>query len=128
MTLRERIEARLALAEAATPGPWFIDAPDHLFVGNRGDGRTYGLWEIVYSTGDAMPDLVPEAQGRARANAAFIADRSPDRVIAECRADLALLDAIRARNRQVRLGINGVDLAILAAANLDNRYPEGEDA
>jgi len=122
MTLRERIEARLALAEAATPGPWGVGAEGS--EGSRVNPRTGDIRNdsrhVVSCNGRTQPE-----DGR---NAAFIADRSPDRIIAECRADLTLLDAIRARNRQVRLGINGVDLAILAAANLDNRYPEGEDA
>jgi hypothetical protein len=117
MTLRERIEARLALAEAATPGPWRttrrvrMPSGDFAILADLAGGETVTL-----------------ADWLEYADARFIADRSPDRVIAECRADLALLDAIRARNRQVRLGINGVDLAILAAANLDNRYPEDVNA
>lgn len=73
----ERAEIR-ARADAATPGPWFVDDVDHLYVGNRADGRTTGLWEIVYSTADVMDDLVESAQQRHRANAYFIARSRTD--------------------------------------------------
>jgi hypothetical protein len=61
----------------------------------------------------------------AYADAAFIADRSPDRVIAECRADLALLDVMEGAPR-LALGVHGVNLTGTAWATLNARYPEGE--
>ena len=60
------------LSDKATPGPWFTDELDRLYVGNRADGRTHGLWSIIYSTADRMADLVPERQQRHRVDAAFI--------------------------------------------------------
>jgi hypothetical protein len=124
------------IAAAATPGPWFIDAPDHLYVGNRGDGRAYGLWEIVYSTGDVMPDLVPEAQSRAHANATHIATQDPattiariDRELAGCAADLALLDewlGVKIVPTVESLTLEGMVRAV--TANLEARYPSEESS
>jgi hypothetical protein len=106
VTLRERILARLALAEAATPGPW-----------TQGTNPSPG-WD---------GDIVRFADGgyavasTGAADAAFIADRSPDRVIAECRADLALLDALDEWD--------GIYPRLRSAlTNLHNRYPEGESS
>jgi hypothetical protein len=66
--------AELARLEAAaTKGPWFVDALDSVYVGNRADGRTSGLWAIVYASGDKLDDLTPEAQKRVRTDAEFIA-------------------------------------------------------
>lgn len=62
-----------ALADAATEGPWYVDDVDRLYVGNRADGRTAGLWEIIYCTADVMDDLTDDAQRRKRADAAFVA-------------------------------------------------------
>jgi hypothetical protein len=89
MTLRERILARLALAEAAgRGGEWF--------------SVEFLRWNDFLGT-----------------DARFIADRSPDRVIAECRADLALLDAYE--------DFHSAGWAVSPiGANLNARYPEGE--
>jgi len=82
MTLRERIEARLALAESA-------------------------FWWRAVGSSDPATD-------------AFIADRSPDRVIAECRADLDLME-------QMRKWDDGLDVTDVLA-NLAARYPEDVNA
>ncbi|WP_040511807.1 hypothetical protein, partial [Gordonia soli] len=60
-------EARQKL-EGVTDGPWFTHVMDTVFVGNRADGREYGLWEIVYSTDDDLRDLKPEAAQRQLAD------------------------------------------------------------
>ena len=76
--LNDRLDEWEALAEKATPGPWFLDAPGHgderVFVGNRGDGREHGLWDIVHASSDALRDLTPAAAASETANAAFIAE------------------------------------------------------
>jgi hypothetical protein len=108
MTLRERIEARLALAEAATPGPWRttrrvrMPSGDFAILADLAGGETVTL-----------------ADWLEYADARFIADRSPDRIIAECRADLTLLDALRDGEREA---------AIQAAIALRARYPEDVNA
>jgi hypothetical protein len=99
MTLRERILTRLALAEAATPGPWAF-------------GHVEGVHFVESAEGLVVVDT-PSVTG-AHEDVRFIADRSPDRVIAECRADLALLDS-------GNVAINGV-----VRRNIEARYPEGE--
>ncbi len=71
------------IIEAATPGPWFVDDPgdgNRLFVGNRADGRTHGLWQIVHMSSDRMCDLTEEAERRYRADARFIATFDPEHV------------------------------------------------
>ncbi len=127
MTLRERILARLALAEAATPGPWTTYGHAEREKGCMCFGcydPPWG-WEISEIDGPADPadergDLQPVMR-LAYADAAFIADRSPDRVIAECRADLALLDALDEWD--------GIYPRLRSAlTNLHNRYPEGESS
>jgi len=127
MTLRERILARLALAEAATPGPWTTYGHAEREKGCMCFGcydPPWG-WEISEIDGPADPadergDLQPVMR-LAYADAAFIADRSPDRVIAECRADLALLDSVESYTFKGHMGS--------AALNaLDARYPEGESS
>jgi hypothetical protein len=69
-----------AKAKAATPGPWFVDQPldaGQVFVGNRADGRSHGLWAIVHVTGDNLGDLKPEFAAQHRADAEFIAAANP---------------------------------------------------
>jgi hypothetical protein len=71
------------IIEAATPGPWFEDDPgdgNRLFVGNRADGRTHGLWQIVHMSSDRMCDLTEEAERRHRADNRFIATFDPEHV------------------------------------------------
>ena len=65
------IEAAL---KAATESPWFVDAPDRVFVGNRADGRSAGLFEIIYGSDDVLSDLHSAAAVRALANAHLIAN------------------------------------------------------
>ena len=106
MTLRERILTRLALAEAATPGPWAF-------------GHVEGVHFVESAEGLVVVDT-PSVTG-AHEDVRFIADRSPDRVIAECRADLALLDSVESYTFKGHMGS--------AALNaLDARYPEGESS
>jgi sugar phosphate isomerase/epimerase len=69
------IEARAA---AATEGPWVMDHVGPVWVGNRSDGRTSGLWEIIYGTRDNLSDLTPEGAAVAVANAEFIAHARED--------------------------------------------------
>ena len=71
------------IIEAATPGRWFEDDPgdgNRLFVGNRADGRTHGLWQIVHMSSDRMCDLTEEAERRDRADNRFIATFDPEHV------------------------------------------------
>jgi hypothetical protein len=97
--LRQRILDRKALAEAATPGPWGID----------------GHWVLT----EAHPDWdVPEvARCFRHFDNRFIADRDPAAVIAECDADLALLDFLTAPT------IIRASVTPQALANLEARYP-----
>ncbi len=105
MTLRERILTRLALAEAATPGPWAAE-----------------IDQVICNNPDV--DLRWLADAVDDETAAFIVDRSPDRVIAECRADLALLDWVEGFTTSVpRLYAEWTPMANLLA-----RYPEGRSS
>lgn len=76
------LNAIRARAAAATKGPWYLDAgvdnTGTVFVGNRADGREYGLWEIVLASGDPLGDLTPEAAKRELANCEFIAHARQD--------------------------------------------------
>jgi len=82
-TLHEHItaavEKRLAVAQAATPGPWEYDGnPSAVVVGGE-DGRS--LCASAYN----WPDPV------CAANATFIAANDPARIIRDCRRDLKVL-------------------------------------
>lgn len=63
-----------AALKAATESPWFVNAPDRVFVGNRADGRSAGLFEIIYGSDDVLSDLHSAAAVRALANAHLIAN------------------------------------------------------
>jgi hypothetical protein len=103
MTLTEFLAARLdedeAVARAATEGPWYLDAPDHAYVGNRADGRNYGLWAIVHNglwaivhmSADVLPDLTDDAQRRTLADAEHMARHDPARVLREVEAKRAIV-------------------------------------
>jgi hypothetical protein len=91
--LRERVEQRLAKARAASPGPWFswIEGRDgwggDSFIGTEGAADLY-----VTVSGTHHPQW--------QADQDFIAANDPQQIIADCEADLALLDdyeACRAR-------------------------------
>lgn len=95
------------LAEQATAAPWYLDGDaeteGYLFVGNRADGRTHGLWEIVHMTSEKMGggqlgELTPEARTRRLADAAFIAAANPAAVIEL----LDRVEKLEAENAQVR--------------------------
>jgi len=94
----DAIEAR---TNAATVGPWLIDAgvdgAGWVFVGNRSDGRDFGLWEIVHSSSDPLRDLTPKAAQREVADAEFIAHARTDvpALIARCRELEAKVAAVR---------------------------------
>lgn len=88
-----------ARAEAATEGPWFTEELDRMYVGNRADGRSSGLWALVYGTADYLAELNREARDRKRADAEFIAAARSD-VPALCDE----VDRLRAENEQVRGG------------------------
>jgi hypothetical protein len=132
MTLRERILARLALAEAATPGPWTTYGHAEREKGCMCFGcydPPWG-WEITEIDGPADPadergDLQPVMR-LAYADAAFIADRSPDRVIAECRADLALLEWATSVVSDYGSVVVHPEGSYEALTCLEARYPEGE--
>lgn len=90
--LRSAIEERLALAQAATPGPWHQRSNDRLGdddteVCTR-DQRT--LVQVLLGDQDTREEF-PQAAADAR----FIAANSPDWVIRACRADLARLERHR---------------------------------
>lgn len=66
-------EALRALADGATEGPWVMETMRHVYVGNRADGRTSGLWSIVHTSDDDLGDLTEAARDRVMNDAAFIA-------------------------------------------------------
>lgn len=90
-----------ARANAATEGPWFLDADGvgMAFAGNRADGRQYGLWDIVHVSADKLGDLKPECADQERANADFIAHARADvpALIAALRQVEAERDDFKAR-------------------------------
>lgn len=95
-TLHERIEAavreRLALAQAATPGPW---SQPYEVVGEPGNG---GWWILNGATGTdehAVAVSLPY-NPRAEADARFIAANGPDRIVRDC---LVALDMLRRHSR-----------------------------
>ena len=111
MTLRERILTRLALAEAATPGPWAF-------------GHVEGVHFVESAEGLVVVDT-PSVTG-AHEDVRFIADRSPDRVIAECRADLALLEWATSVVSDYGSVVVHPEGSYEALTCLEARYPEGE--
>jgi hypothetical protein len=86
-TLHERIEAavreRMAVAQAATPGPWSVDNHTYAETITAGDGYTEviagGRWggeaSVFHSTEDAI----------------HIAANDPARILRDCAEDLAAL-------------------------------------
>ena len=86
-------EALRALVDGATEGPWVMETMRHVYVGNRADGRTSGLWSIVHTSDDDLGDLTEAARDRVMNDAAFIA--------AARTAVPALLDALAEREGEV---------------------------
>jgi hypothetical protein len=78
MTLHERItaavEARLAVAQAATPGPWVHD-------------NDLGMVVVIHDK-----DSLSSVASAHVADAAFVAANDPARIIRDCRRDLTTLD------------------------------------
>lgn len=79
-TLDDLISARIELAKGAAPGPWFIDHLGKPYVGNRGDGRTHGLWELVHVPSDNDADLTDTAQAKQLNNSRHIAASDPESI------------------------------------------------
>jgi hypothetical protein len=77
MTLHERVtaavEKRLAVAQAATPGPWVYD----------GD---LGAVVVIHDR-----DSLSSVASARMADAAFVAANDPARIIRDCRRDLKVL-------------------------------------
>lgn len=102
--LRQRILARKALAEAATPGPW---------------GYEYGFIKNT-ETGAFVAETCSDV---ANGDDDFIADRDPAAVIHECDADLALNDWCVATIGTIGSFDDLADAIDLIAENLEARYP-----
>lgn len=90
-TLHERLETavreRLALARAATPGPW---SQPYEVVGEPGDD---GWWILNGAAGTdehAVAVTLPY-NPRAEADARLIAANGPDRIVRDCLEDLDVL-------------------------------------
>jgi hypothetical protein len=100
MTLHERVtaavEKRLAVAQAATPGPWeHVDYhggpyPDWTF---KGCGSVVTMAPDLAGGDIAAPngDLYPRSGYSPRDDMAFIAANDPARIIRDCRRDLKVL-------------------------------------
>jgi hypothetical protein len=99
MTLHERltaaVEKRLAVAEAATPGPWRYNPnkawhlPEDL--ASRRNGEEFvGAGPLDATIGVAATG--PADHPQSMADAAFIAANDPARIIRDCRRDLKVLE------------------------------------
>jgi hypothetical protein len=104
MTLHERltaaVEKRLAVAEAATPGPWRYNPnkawhlPEDL--ASRRNGEEFvGAGPLDATIGVAATG--PADHPQSMADAAFIAANDPARIIRDCRRDLKVLARHRPR-------------------------------
>lgn len=129
-TLLDRILAtralaveRLALAEAATPGPWFVE---HGRIWSANPAFVTFVMELASMSGTRgwMPD------------AAYIAANDPTtmaqeqwRVIRDCDADLAVLARLRELCADETLSDEDAVQAMVETltSGFDARYPEKED-
>lgn len=78
--LREQIEARKALAEAASPGPWTANAEHD---------------EVLAADGITVADGFALSGRQLRATVDHIVFNDPRQIIADCEYDLATLDEHR---------------------------------
>ena len=75
--LRARVAERRALAEAASPGPWHVNAEAD---------------EVLAADGITVADGFALSGRQLRATTEHIAANNPEAVIADCDAKLALVD------------------------------------
>ena len=71
------------IINAATPGPWYQDGGEeggYIFVGNRLEGETNGLWQLVHMSSEKMDELNEEARTRHLANARYITEMNPTHI------------------------------------------------
>lgn len=108
------VRERMKVAEAATPGPWRYIMYEGWHIEECGEGDS-----LAY-----MADL-----DNSEPDAAHIAANSPATVIAECRRELAGIDADLALDDFITDGAHEWSPWVAdILANLEDRYPEGDEA